>query len=68
MMEKNILHKHWSSYIKIFTWKQSNRYKKELEDLSILNMCANNWASKYIKQNLTVWKREMEKCMIIIRV
>ena len=34
----------------------------------VINMCANNWASKYIKQNLTVWEREMEKCMIIIRV
>ena len=68
-MEKDVLHKHWSFYIKIFTWKQiSKRYKKELEDLRILNMYANNWASKYIKQNLTGRNGEIEKCIIIIRV
>ena len=74
MMEKDILHKHefkeiWSFYIKIFACKQRKliRIKKDQEDRRILNVYANNWTSKYIKQKLTGWKGEIEKFIIIIK-
>lgn len=35
--------------------------------MRILNVYANNWASKSIKQQLTGWKGEVDKFIIIIR-